>query len=86
MYGEEYGIYSDLMNGYSWDTTLNFIRAYSGDTNYVFNGSNNSNTSKTGVNGDEKNNINDMWKGLYEWSTESYTTYLDYKRLSSWSC
>ena len=73
MYDSNYGVTSDLMNSYAWDTTIVFIQKYSGDTDYSRQDgkSINSALANTGENGDEKCHIQDMASNCYEWTTET---------------
>ena len=74
---------SDLINSYAWDTAIVFIQTFGKDKTAVAernksvkNYSNlNKSTSytKTGANGDEYCNINDMSGNALEWSTETYS-------------
>ena len=76
MYNSDY-IESDLINSYSWDTTIIFIQSYSGNSNYS-NKTSANNASigylNTGKSGDKVCNIFDIASNYYEWTTE-YSTY-----------
>jgi len=68
--------YSDLINGYAWDTALIFIQAYSGQTSYAAQGSkitgDSPDISGERTNGKDKVcNIYDMASNVIEWSTET---------------
>ena len=70
MYDSSYGITSDLMNAYAWDTAIAFIQKYSGDSRYSLQTSLNSTLKNTGTIGDEKCHIHDMASNCMEWTTE----------------
>ncbi|MCI9246527.1 MAG: hypothetical protein HFJ30_05335, partial [Clostridia bacterium] len=73
MYNSDY-IESDLVNSYSWDTSIVFIQKYSeGNSNYTNKTSVNSNPLNTGKAGDEVCNIHDMASNCTEWSAEHST-------------
>lgn len=69
------GINSDLMNSYAWDTAIVYIQMFSGDEDYSFQISLNteSTPANTGKNNDELCKINDMASNVQEWTTE-YST------------
>ncbi len=71
MYISSY-VESDLINSYSWDTTIVFIQRYSEDNNYANQKTVNSRKLNTGKAGDKVCNIHDMSSNCREWSTESY--------------
>ena len=71
MYDSSYGIISDLVNSYAWDTAIVFIQKYSGDTDYSRQTSLNATLANTGTNGDEKCHIHDMASNAREWTTET---------------
>ena len=71
MYDENYGVTSDLMNSYAWDTAIVFIQKYSGDDKYATQNSLNTILANTGENGDEKCHIHDMASNCLELSTET---------------
>ena len=73
MYKENSYVASDLINSYTWDTTIVFIQKYSGDSNYANKGTvNNSSIGllNSGKTGDEVCNIHDMASNGNEWTTE----------------
>lgn len=76
MYDDNYGITSDLMNSYAWDTAILFIQKYSGDSDYAMQkGTSVSNSlTNTGTNGDERCHIHDMSSNNCEWVTETYNS------------
>ena len=67
-----YGVTSDLMNSYAWDTAILFIQKYSGDMDYAKQNSLNITLTNTGVNGDERCHIHDMASNCIEWTTETF--------------
>ena len=74
MYSEDYGIESDLMNSYAWDTALEFIQRYSGNPDYSIDRSGNNATrvpQNTGETGDVVCNIYDISGNYREWTTET---------------
>ncbi len=71
MYDSSYGITSDLMNSYAWDTAIVFIQKYSGDNDYSIQESLNTTLANTGTIGDEKCHIHDMASNCWEWTTEN---------------
>lgn len=76
MYVTEYGVESDLVNSYAWDTALYFIQQYSEKTNYSVSKSGNigTNTPKnTGETEDVVCNIYDLSGNYREWTTETST-------------
>lgn len=77
MYLENSNFTSDLMNSYTWDTTITFIQECSGDTDYSMQNSINLDFANKGTNNlsdkDEKCNIYDMASNCYEWTTEIYS-------------
>ncbi len=77
MYDSNYGIISDLMNSYAWETAILFIQKYSGVSNYSNqDGSSiNSSLTNTGENKDEKCHIHDMAGNSLEWITETSNDY-----------
>jgi len=73
MYTEDkYGVISDLVNSYMWDTAVVYIQKM-GNTNYAnANRDTTGNTmlKNTGTTGDEKCHIFDMAGNCWEWTTE----------------
>ena len=61
---------TDLVNSYAWDTAIVFIQEFSEEKNYSIKTSVNSTINKTGNNGDEVCNINDLSSNFREWITE----------------
>ena len=68
-------INSDLINSYAWDTAIVYIQIFSGDEDYSFQISLNteSTPANTGKNNDEVCKINDMASNVQEYTTE-YST------------
>ena len=62
---------SDLINSYAWDTAIIFIQTFGGESDY-YNQNNSTYFRKTGENGDEYCNINDMSGNAWEWTTETF--------------
>ena len=71
MYDSNYGITSDLVNSYAWDTAIVFIQKYSGDTAYSKQVNKFGDYGNTGEMGDEKCHIHDMSQNVCEWTTET---------------
>ena len=72
---------SDLINSYTWDTTLVFIQKCSGDEDYSASKALQNTVTLTGMaqdangNKDVRCNIYDMAGNVHECSTETYTKY-----------
>ena len=76
----EYGVTTDLLNSYMWDTALKYIDYYTGSNFSTTTGLGNAGNKNSGTvasgsyNNDIKCNIADMSGNVREWTTEYYSS------------